>query len=81
MALSWLTLPCALEAAIGIGKQTLGDPASLTRHRGRSKALGLSRVHASAHGANGAGLADSLNEAKAAFRAAGERRGKEPLAR
>ena len=26
MALSWLNLPCALKAAIGIGKRTLGDP-------------------------------------------------------
>jgi len=39
MALSWLNLPCALKAAIGIGKQTLGHPASLPRHRGRSKGL------------------------------------------
>jgi hypothetical protein len=39
----------------------------LPRHRGRSKALGLSPVRASAHGPNG-GVADSLDEAKAAFR-------------
>jgi hypothetical protein len=38
MALSWLNLPCAVKAAIGIGKRTLGDPASVPRHRGRSKA-------------------------------------------
>jgi hypothetical protein len=25
MALSWLNLPCALKAAIGVGKRTLGD--------------------------------------------------------
>ena len=43
VALSWLTLPCALKAAIGIGKRTLGDLASLPRHRRRSKALGLYR--------------------------------------
>ena len=38
MVLSWPNLPCARNAAIGIGKRTLGDPASLPRHRGRSKA-------------------------------------------
>jgi hypothetical protein len=38
MALSWRNLPCALKAAIGIGKRTLGALASLPRHRGRSKA-------------------------------------------
>jgi hypothetical protein len=26
VALSWLNLPCALKAAIGIGKRTLGHP-------------------------------------------------------
>jgi hypothetical protein len=31
MALSWHNLPCALTPAIGIGKQTLGDPASRRR--------------------------------------------------
>jgi hypothetical protein len=41
LALSWLNLPCALKPAIGYGKRTLGHPASLPRHRGRSKALGL----------------------------------------
>jgi len=34
LALSSLNLPCALKAAIGIGKRTLGHPASLPRHRG-----------------------------------------------
>jgi len=38
MALSWPNLPCALKAAIGIGKRTLGHPASLPRPKGRSKA-------------------------------------------
>src|SRR5262249_7684053 len=31
MALSWRNLPCALKVAIGIGKRTLGHPASLPR--------------------------------------------------
>jgi hypothetical protein len=54
MALSWLNLPCALKAAIGDGKQTLGDPASLPRHTGRSKAWALSRsLRAPSHGPNG----------------------------
>ena len=39
LALSWRNLPCALKAAIGIGKRTLGDPASLARAGGRSKVL------------------------------------------
>ena len=34
MALRWHNLPCALKAAIGYGKRTLGDPGSLPRHRG-----------------------------------------------
>ena len=38
LALSWLNRPCALKAAIGIGKQTLATLAGLPRHRGRSKA-------------------------------------------
>ena len=48
MALSWPNLPCALKTAIDIGKRTLGGPASLPRHRGRSKGLlqGLLRVRA-----------------------------------
>jgi hypothetical protein len=36
MALSWL----APKAAIPYGKRTLGNPASLPRHGGRSKTLG-----------------------------------------
>ena len=47
----------------------MGHPASLPRHRGRSKAVGLPGSHS--QGPNG-GVADSLDEAKAAFRAAGE---------
>ena len=42
MALSCLNLPSALKAAIGIGKRTLGHPASLPRHKGRSKAYCVS---------------------------------------
>jgi len=52
----------------------LGGPANLPRQRGRSKAPRLSRVRAPFPGPNG-GVTDSLDEAKAAFRAAGEARG------
>jgi hypothetical protein len=38
MALSLPNLPCALKAAIGIGKRTLAPLASLPRPRDRSKA-------------------------------------------
>ena len=73
MALSWLNLPCALKAAIGIAKRTLGDPASLPRAtEAAARVSALSRVHARSHGPNG-GVADSLAQVKAAFRAAGER--------
>jgi hypothetical protein len=48
-------------------KPTLGRPASLPRHRGRSKALGLiANVRV-----------DSLDEAKAAFRATGSVRNRD----
>jgi hypothetical protein len=39
VALRWHNLPCALKAAIGYGKRTLGALASLPCHRGRSKGL------------------------------------------
>ena len=39
MALSWRNLPCALKAAIGLGKRTSSHPVSLPRPRGRSKGL------------------------------------------
>ena len=34
MALSWRNLPCALKAAIGIGKRTLGDPRQFAAPQG-----------------------------------------------
>ena len=38
MALRWHNLPCALKAAIGIGKRTLGDPGqSAVRRRAASR--------------------------------------------
>jgi hypothetical protein len=46
--------------------------ASLPRHGGRSKALGPIAVRVPTHGPNG-GAPDSLDEAKAAFRATWER--------
>ena len=77
MALSWPKLPCARKAAIGIGKRTLGALASLPRHRGRSKARA---ARSPWHGPNGR-VAHSLDEAKAAFRAAWERQRHLPLSR
>jgi hypothetical protein len=38
LALNRPNLPCTRKAAIGYGKRTSGHPASLPRHRGRSKA-------------------------------------------
>jgi hypothetical protein len=35
LALSWPNLPCALKAAIGIGKRTLGRPSPVCRAPGR----------------------------------------------
>jgi hypothetical protein len=61
MALSWRNLPCALKAAIGIGKRTLGRAGCLPRHRGRSKALSLIA----------SGVAASLDETEVAFRERG----------
>ena len=66
MALSWRNLPCALKAAIVIGKRTLGALASLPRAGGRSKGLDLLRG-ASARPERG--VPDSLDEAKAAVAA------------
>ena len=37
MALSWPNLPCALKAAIGIGKRTSGDPRQSAAPSGRIK--------------------------------------------
>ena len=34
LALSWLYLPCALKAAIGKGKRTLGNPRQSAAHTG-----------------------------------------------
>jgi hypothetical protein len=41
MTLSWRNLPCALKAAIGIGKRTLGNPRQPARHRAAARPLGL----------------------------------------
>jgi hypothetical protein len=65
LALSWRNVPCVLKAAIGIGKQTLGHPASLPRQRGRSKGYWGSERCAARNGGVGR---YSLDEAKAAFR-------------
>ena len=39
MALSWPNLPCALKAAIGIGKQTLGHPGQSAAPQGPQQGL------------------------------------------
>ena len=39
MALSWPNLPCALKAAIGIGKQTLGHPTKSGAPQGPQQGL------------------------------------------
>ena len=44
MAQSWLNLPCALKAAIGFDKRTLGHPTSLPRYRGRRRPLAWDRA-------------------------------------
>jgi hypothetical protein len=41
MALSWLNLPCALKAAIGTGKRTLGDPHQSAAPQGPQQGLGI----------------------------------------
>ena len=61
MALSWPNLPCALKAAIGIGKQTLGTP----RQSGAPQGPQPYRERP-----------DTLNEAKAAFPASLPRAGR-----
>jgi hypothetical protein len=63
MALSWLNLPRALKAAIVNGKRHWAALSTLPRHRGRSKT--------SAYLIPNGGVADSLDEAKAAFRRGG----------
>jgi hypothetical protein len=57
VALRWPNLPCALKAAIGIGKQTLATLAGLPRAGGRSKAYCGSGADARAE----PGRADSLD--------------------
>jgi hypothetical protein len=70
MALRWHNLPCALMAAIGIGKRTLGDPGQSDPPRGPQQGP---RPEDRAPTRCPSGAADSLHEAKAAFRAAWER--------
>ena len=54
LALSWPNLPCALKAAIGNGKQTLGDLRQSDAPQGPQQGGSvLSRVHAPMHGPNG----------------------------
>jgi hypothetical protein len=73
LALSWPKRPCALKAAIGIGKQTLAPLASSAAPEGGcgKGPPAIDEAGAPSHCPNG-GVADSLDEAKAAFRAAGD---------
>ena len=71
MALSWRNLPCALKAAIGIGKRTLGALASSAAPQGLQQ--GPRPIAWRRRPAPNGGVADSLDQVKAAFRAAGER--------
>ena len=66
MALSWPNPPCALKAAIGIGKRTLGDPRQYAAPQG-PQARGSRGRTAPTDGQNG-GVVDSLNEAKGGAR-------------
>ena len=63
LALSLANPPAALKPAIANGKRTLGYPRQSARHRTAAK---LDHPRAPSHGPN-----DSLDEAKAAFRARG----------
>src|SRR6516165_1007633 len=58
LALSWPNLPCALKAAIGYGKRTLGDPGQSDPPRGPQQGLFA---------------ADTLDDGEAAFRLTGGR--------
>jgi hypothetical protein len=70
MALSWPNLPCALKAAIGYGKRTLGALRQFAAPQGPQQGLRPYRAApAPPDGPNG-GVADSPDETKAAFRAA-----------
>jgi hypothetical protein len=64
MALSWPNLPCALRAAIGIGKRTSGNPRQSAAQQGPLCLIGYPGAHDGPSG----GVADSLDEAQAAFR-------------
>ena len=46
MALRWLNLPCAVKAAIGYGKRTLGDSGQSDPPRGPQQGSTLSPVRA-----------------------------------
>ena len=62
MALSWRNLPGALKAAIGVGKQTLGDPGQSDPSPGAAARAPRPTVRRPERRG-----ADSLDEAKAAL--------------
>jgi hypothetical protein len=70
VALSWRNLPCALRLLLLSVSGHWATRASLARHRSRSKALGLIASGADRRSRTG-GVADSLKDAKAAFRRGG----------
>ena len=79
LALSWLYLPCALKAAIGNGKRTLGNPRHSAAPTGAAaRACGIAR-RAAHRTARAAGVTDTLNGAEAASRAAWEGSGSHTL--
>jgi hypothetical protein len=68
MALSWPNLPCALKAAIGFGKRTLGHPRQSAAPQGPQQRLlrvrePISNTRATSAGASPAAIfADGLQE-------------------
>ena len=67
MALSWPHLPCALKAAIGIGKRTLGDPRQSSAPQGPRARPGSVRFREKKQTRNAQGWLNPLCALKAAI--------------